>query len=168
MYIQVPGNGSSPTFVTASPTKPAGKNNQGQNEPQQLEQQQQQQLQQQRSSPQKKGSPAKSSGCQGTTTTSSGEEVQCGTSEPGPGSDQVTSYNCDSCSRVMKGEMLLKAHKFQEHHVNPELENTSIPQNKFPCRVCCKLFTRNSDVKAHILRVHCGDRRYPCTLCGKR
>lgn len=166
MYIQVPGNGSSPTFVTASSAKPTGKNNQGQNEPQQLEQQQQQQLQ--RSSPQKKGTPAKSSGCQGTTTTSSGEEVQCGTSEAGPGGDQVTSYNCDSCSRVMKGEMLLKAHKFQEHHVNPELENTSIPQNKFPCRVCCKLFTRNSDVKAHILRVHCGDRRYPCTLCGKR
>merc|ERR1739847_14422 len=21
---------------------------------------------------------------------------------------------------------------------------------------------------AHILRVHCGDRRYPCTMCGKR
>ena len=35
-------------------------------------------------------------------------------------------------------------------------------------RVCLKLFTRNSDVKAHILRVHCGDRRYPCTMCGKR
>ena len=62
----------------------------------------------------------------------------------------------------------LQAHKFQEHHENPEFEASSFPEDKFACRVCLKLFTRNSDVKAHILRVHCGDRRYPCTMCGKR
>ena len=49
-----------------------------------------------------------------------------------------------------------------------EYEACQFPEDKFACRVCLKLFTRNSDVKAHILRVHCGDRRYPCTTCGKR
>jgi len=82
--------------------------------------------------------------------------------------DHNTSYNCDSCNRVMKGKVMLQAHKFQEHHENPDFESRSFPDDKFACRVCLKLFTRNSDVKAHILRVHCGDRRYPCTLCGKR
>lgn len=61
-----------------------------------------------------------------------------------------------------------QAHKFQDHHDNPEYEACQFPEDKFACRVCLKLFTRNSDVKAHILRVHCGDRRYPCTTCGKR
>jgi hypothetical protein len=153
MYIQVPGSGATPTFVSTTTSKLGdGKPIQNQQQTQQL------------NSPQKKNSPAKNTS---TTTTSSGEELTCadhGDGESGEGS----SLNCDSCSRVMKGKMNLQAHKFQEHHVNPELENAAIPTNKFPCRVCCKLFTRNSDVKAHILRVHCGDRRYPCTLCGKR
>lgn len=82
--------------------------------------------------------------------------------------DNTSSYNCDTCNRVMKGKVMLQAHKYQEHHENPEFEATSFPDDKYACRVCLKLFTRNSDVKAHILRVHCGDRRYPCTVCGKR
>ena len=82
--------------------------------------------------------------------------------------DHNTSYNCESCNRVMKGKVMLQAHRFQEHHENPDFEARSFPDDKYACRVCLKLFTRNSDVKAHILRVHCGDRRYPCTLCGKR
>merc|ERR1719433_27690 len=82
--------------------------------------------------------------------------------------DLNTSYSCDICSKPVKGKVMLQAHKFQEHHENPEFEASSFPEDKFACRVCLKLFTRNSDVKAHILRVHCGDRRYPCTMCGKR
>merc|ERR1719433_2339689 len=82
--------------------------------------------------------------------------------------DLNTSYSCDICNRSIKGKVMLQAHKFQDHHENPEFEASSFPEDKFACRVCLKLFTRNSDVKAHILRVHCGDRRYPCTMCGKR
>merc|ERR1719419_763565 len=82
--------------------------------------------------------------------------------------DLNVSYTCDICNRAIKGKVMLQAHKFQEHHENPEFEASSFPEDKFACRVCLKLFTRNSDVKAHILRVHCGDRRYPCTTCGKR
>ena len=86
-----------------------------------------------------------------------------------PDDDDInTSYNCETCNRVMKGKVMLQAHRFQEHHENPEFETSSFPEDKYACRVCLKLFTRNSDVKAHILRVHCGDRRYPCTQCGKR
>jgi len=62
---------------------------------------------------------------------------------------------------------MLQAHQYQEHFDNPELARIDIG-DKHACRVCLKLFTRNSDVKAHILRVHCGDRRYPCSMCGKR
>jgi len=82
--------------------------------------------------------------------------------------DLNISYNCETCNRAIKGKVMLQAHKFQEHHENPDFEASSFPEDKFACRVCLKLFTRNSDVKAHILRVHCGDRRYPCTMCGKR
>jgi len=88
---------------------------------------------------------------------------------PAPEDDDLNiSYNCETCNKPVKGKVMLQAHKFQEHHENPEFEASSFPEDKFACRVCLKLFTRNSDVKAHILRVHCGDRRYPCTTCGKR
>merc|ERR1711884_758898 len=82
--------------------------------------------------------------------------------------DLNISYNCEVCNRSIKGKVMMQAHKFQEHHENPDFEASNFPDDKFACRVCLKLFTRNSDVKAHILRVHCGDRRYPCTMCGKR
>merc|ERR1719319_327210 len=82
--------------------------------------------------------------------------------------DLNISYNCETCNRSIKGRVMLQAHQYQEHFDNPEYDATSIPDEKFACRVCLKVFTRNSDVKAHILRVHCGDRRYPCTMCGKR
>jgi len=82
--------------------------------------------------------------------------------------DLNISYNCEACNRSIKGKVMMQAHKFQEHHENPDFEASNFPDDKFACRVCLKLFTRNSDVKAHILRVHCGDRRYPCTMCGKR
>ena len=82
--------------------------------------------------------------------------------------DLNISYNCEACNRSIKGKVMMQAHKFQEHHENPDFEASNFPEDKFACRVCLKLFTRNSDVKAHILRVHCGDRRYPCTMCGKR
>jgi hypothetical protein len=112
---------------------------------------------------------------------------ECSTKEPGtPGHDDDgltdmeempcvpddddlnISYNCEACNRSIKGKVMMQAHRFQEHHENPEYEAANLPEDKFACRVCLKLFTRNSDVKAHILRVHCGDRRYPCTMCGKR
>lgn len=81
--------------------------------------------------------------------------------------DINTPYPCDRCNKTIKGKVMLQAHTFQEHYDNPELANMDLG-DKHACRVCLKLFTRNSDVKAHILRVHCGDRRYPCTMCGKR
>ena len=86
--------------------------------------------------------------------------------------DINTPYPCPSCNKTIKGRVMLQAHHFQEHYDNPELDRSVVqpPTNndKHACRVCLKFFTRNSDVKAHILRVHCGDRRYPCTMCGKR
>ena len=82
--------------------------------------------------------------------------------------DLNVTYTCTTCNKQVKGKVMLQAHTFQEHHDNPEFDASSFPDDKYACRVCLKLFTRNSDVKAHILRVHCGDRRYPCTTCGKR
>merc|ERR1712223_2221141 len=84
--------------------------------------------------------------------------------------DINTPYPCPSCNKTIKGRVMLQAHHFQEHYDNPELGTTmqAAGNDKHACRVCLKLFTRNNDVKAHILRVHCGDRRYPCTMCGKR
>ena len=81
--------------------------------------------------------------------------------------DINTPYPCPSCNKTIKGKVMLQAHHFQEHFENQELNAMDVG-DKHACRVCLKLFTRNSDVKAHILRVHCGDRRYPCTMCGKR
>ena len=84
--------------------------------------------------------------------------------------DINTPYPCPSCNKTIKGRVMLQAHHFQEHYENPDLGTTmqASGNDKHACRVCLKFFTRNSDVKAHILRVHCGDRRYPCTMCGKR
>ena len=81
--------------------------------------------------------------------------------------DINTPYPCPSCNKTIKGKVMLQAHHYQEHYENTELNQMDVG-DKHACRVCLKLFTRNSDVKAHILRVHCGDRRYPCTMCGKR
>ncbi len=81
--------------------------------------------------------------------------------------DINTPYPCEHCNKTIKGRVMLQAHHYQEHYDNPELNGMALG-DKHACRVCLKLFTRNSDVKAHILRVHCGDRRYPCTMCGKR
>ena len=81
--------------------------------------------------------------------------------------DLNTPYPCEHCNKTIKGRVMLQAHQYQEHYENPEMANMDLA-DKHACRVCLKLFTRNSDVKAHILRVHCGDRRYPCTMCGKR
>ena len=82
--------------------------------------------------------------------------------------DLDTPYQCDSCNKTIKGSVMLQAHQYQEHHENPNIGVLGDVGDKHVCRVCLKLFTRSSDVKAHILRVHCDDRRYPCTMCGKR
>ena len=82
--------------------------------------------------------------------------------------DLNTPYQCDTCNKTIKGRVMLQAHQYQEHYENPNMGQIGEIGDKHACRVCLKLFTRNSDVKAHILRVHCGDRRYPCTMCGKR
>jgi len=82
--------------------------------------------------------------------------------------DLNTPYQCDTCNKTIKGRVMLQAHQYQEHYENPNIGQLGEVGDKHACRVCLKLFTRNSDVKAHILRVHCGDRRYPCTMCGKR
>ena len=82
--------------------------------------------------------------------------------------DLNTPYQCDSCNKTIKGSVMLQAHQYQEHHENPNIGLLGDVGNKHVCRVCLKLFTRSSDVKAHILGVHCNDRRYPCTMCEKR
>merc|ERR1712223_363751 len=82
--------------------------------------------------------------------------------------DLNTPYQCDTCNKTIKGRVMLQAHQYKEHYENPNIGQLGEVGDKHACRVCLKLFTRNSDVKAHILRVHCGDRRYPCTMCGKR
>ena len=81
--------------------------------------------------------------------------------------DMNTPYQCDTCNKTIKGHLMLQAHQYQEHYENPNLNQIEIG-DKYVCRVCLKLFTRSSDVKAHILRVHLEDRRYPCNLCGKK
>ena len=78
-----------------------------------------------------------------------------------------TPFECEQCNKIIKGKIMLQAHQFQEHYENPELSNLVLG-DKFACRVCLKLFNRNSDVKSHILRVHIGDRRFPCIICGKK
>ena len=64
------------------------------------------------------------------------------------------------------------AHNFQYHYENPEFEKLLSSENrsedKFPCRVCLKTFSRKSDLKAHVLRIHCNERRYLCKICGNR
>jgi len=85
--------------------------------------------------------------------TDSVEDVPCT-----PDDDDInTPYPCEHCNRSIKGRVMLQAHHYQEHYDNPALNGMDIG-DKHVCRVCLKLFTRNSDVKAHILRVHCGDR----------
>lgn len=95
--------------------------------------------------------------------TSTVDEMSCAPDDE----DINTPYPCPQCNKTVKGKVMLQAHQYQEHYDNPEFANLELG-DKHACRVCLKLFTRNSDVKAHILRVHCGDRRYPCTMCGKR
>ena len=82
--------------------------------------------------------------------------------------DLNTPYQCDSCNKTIKGSVMLQAHQYQEHYENPNIGLLGDVGDKHACRVCLKLFTRKYDVKVHILGVHCGDRRYPCTMCGKR
>ena len=69
---------------------------------------------------------------------------------------------------LIKGRVNLKAHQYQEHYENPNIDQLGDVGDKHVCRVCLKLFTRKSDVKAHILRIHMAERRYPCTMCDKR
>ena len=82
--------------------------------------------------------------------------------------DLDISYQCDACPKTIFGHVMLQAHKYQAHYENPKLSQIGEIGDKHACRVCLKLFSRKSDVKDHILRVHLGDRRYPCTICGKR
>ena len=79
-----------------------------------------------------------------------------------------TPFECEQCNKIVKGKVMLQAHQFQEHYENPGLANLAVPGDKYACRVCLKLFNRNSDVKSHILRVHIGDRRFPCIICGMK
>ena len=82
--------------------------------------------------------------------------------------DLNTPYQCVFCKKTIKGSVMLQAHQYQEHYDNPNIGLLGDVGDKHVCRVCLKLFTCNSDVKDHILQVHCSDRRYPCTMCGKR
>lgn len=81
--------------------------------------------------------------------------------------DSEISFKCEFCNQTIKGRAMLQMHQYQEHYKNPELVNLKVG-NKHPCPVCLKLFTRNRDVKYHISRVHVGDRKFPCNICGKK
>ena len=82
--------------------------------------------------------------------------------------DLNKTYQCESCKKTMKGSVMLQAHQYQKHYENPNMGPMQEFDDNHTCRVCLKTFTRNSDVKAHILGVHCDYRKYPCTICGKR
>ena len=62
---------------------------------------------------------------------------------------------------------MLQMNQYQEHCKNPELATLKVG-NKHPCPVCLKLFTRKRDVQYHISRVHVGERKFPCSVCGKK
>ena len=86
--------------------------------------------------------------------------------------DDPVEYTCENCSKVIKGQTNLIAHNLQYHYENPEFEKLTLFEvgfeDKFPCRVCLKTFSRKSDLKAHVLRIHCNERRYVCKICGNR
>ena len=82
--------------------------------------------------------------------------------------DLNTPYQCDSCNQTIKGSVMLQAHRYQKHYKNPNMGPLGEFNDNHTCRVCLKIFSRSSDVKAHILGVHCDYRRHPCTMCGKR
>ena len=48
--------------------------------------------------------------------------------------DLNISYNCEACNRSIKGKVMMQAHKFQEHHENPDFEASNFPDDKFACR----------------------------------
>ena len=48
--------------------------------------------------------------------------------------DLNISYNCEVCNRSIKGKVMMQAHKFQEHHENPDFEASNFPDDKFACR----------------------------------
>ena len=44
--------------------------------------------------------------------------------------DDPLEYNCENCSEVVRGQINLKAHNFQYHHVNPEFEKKYPPKGQ--------------------------------------
>lgn len=66
-------------------------------------------------------------------------------------------YQCDQCDKVYKTKSSLRMH--QKTHIQPDQDHP----NK--CPHCSKTFTRQHDLKRHVLAVH-DKTSYKCEICG--
>ncbi|XP_063834834.1 zinc finger protein 311-like isoform X2 [Ostrinia nubilalis] len=70
----------------------------------------------------------------------------------------IKPFQCDSCDKAYVNGWSLTEHKRLIH------EGYKRPL-KYPCKLCDKIFDRNSILKSHI-RTHTGERPYQCELCS--
>ncbi|KAL0809978.1 hypothetical protein ABMA28_010822 [Loxostege sticticalis] len=69
----------------------------------------------------------------------------------------IKPFQCDRCDKAYVNGWSLTEHKRLVH------EGYKRPM-KFPCKLCDKVFDRNSILKSHI-RTHTGERPYQCSEC---
>ena len=67
-------------------------------------------------------------------------------------------YQCYICTLLFNGIIDLKHHTFSEH---PE-----ISKYKFTCDKCEKDFSKNSNLKRHLMKSSCKIKMYKCNKCS--